>query len=77
MKNECLNVAAIMTFGGVIAFFSALGYFTRAAYLNGFAAGFTEARARFLKVIKAAKAEKLFKSILADLERGSDDNPLL
>ncbi len=71
MKNECFNVAAIMTAGCVAVFFSVLGYFTRAAYLQGFAAGFTAARERFKKVIDAAHAADIFKRFEDDHTDGT------
>ena len=71
MKNECLMTAIIVTTGAVLAFFAMLAKVTRTGYLQGFAEGFAEARRRFLKVIKAAKAEKLFKGLLDDIDDGS------
>jgi len=72
MKNECMMTAITITSGAVLAFFAALGYFARSAYLNGFAAGFTEARERFARVLKVAGDRKLYREILSEFERDSD-----
>jgi hypothetical protein len=64
--------AIVVVSGAVIAFAAAIGYFTRAAYHDGFAAGFAAARARFEKIIKIAKAEKLFRGLLDETETETD-----
>jgi len=69
MKNECFNVALTITGGAVATFFLVLGYFTRTAYLNGFAEGFTAARERFERLLRAAKAKDLLKDLLQEFER--------
>ena len=68
MKNECFNVALVTSAGAVIAFFACLGYFTRAAYLSGFAEGFTAARDRFKRIIKKANARDIFKAFEDDID---------
>jgi hypothetical protein len=67
-SNPCFWSAVTITFGAVAVFFAALGSFTRAAYLSGFAAGFTAARERFRKVIRRANAEKLFKEFEDEID---------
>ena len=69
MKNECMNVALIITTGAVVVFFLMLGSVTLNAYRRGFAEGVSEASERFQRAIKAAKAEKLFRGLLDDLDR--------
>lgn len=68
MQNHCLNTAVIITTGAVFVFFAVIGYFTRAAYLNGFAAGFTAARERFKRIITAAGAGDVFKRFKDDID---------
>ena len=68
MKNECFNVAAIVTGGAVVAFFACLGWMSRVAYWNGYAVGFNAARERFRKIIDAAGARKLFKEFENDID---------
>jgi hypothetical protein len=62
-----MGVGITVAAGAVVAFFAVLGYFTRAAYLNGFAAGFTAARARFKRIIDAANAREIFKRFDDDI----------
>ena len=71
-SNPCFWSAVTVTFGAVASFFVALGIVTRSAYKSGFAEGFAEASARFEKIIKLAKAEKLFQGLLDDV--GRDDS---
>ena len=73
MKNECFNVAVTITFGAVVAFFACLGYFTRAAYLNGFADGFTSARERFKRIIDKTKTRDVFREFENEID--ADGSP--
>ncbi|MHC4155351.1 MAG: hypothetical protein ACYST6_10585 [Planctomycetota bacterium] len=68
MQNPCFNTAIIITAGAVVAFFSVLGYFTRAAYYNGFAAGFDAARERFKRIIHAAGVRDVFERFEDDID---------
>ena len=72
LNNPCFWSSITITAGAVIVFFIALGSVTRSAYLAGFAEGFTQARARFERIIKAAKAEKLFRGLLDDIDKGEE-----
>jgi len=69
--NPCFWVAIFFVTLAAIGFFASLGIVSRTAYHSGFAAGFAEARARFERIIRAAKAEKLFRGLLDDIERGN------
>lgn len=69
MNNPCLNVAVIITTGAVTAFFAVISYLTRGAYLNGYAAGFGDARERFERLLRAAGARDLYKGIIQEFER--------
>lgn len=68
MQNACLNVAIIITTGAAVAVVAVLGYFSRAAYLNGFASGFNAARERFKKIIKAANAHDIYKKFRDEID---------
>ena len=68
MNNPCLNVSVMITVGAVVAFFSCLGYFTRAAYYNGFADGFTAARERFKRIIRKTKTRDIFEKFESEID---------
>jgi hypothetical protein len=69
MKNECFGVALTVTGGAVAAFFLVLSYFSRAAYLNGFAGGFDAARARIARALKAVNDRKLGEDLMREFDR--------
>jgi hypothetical protein len=64
-----LNVAVIITAGAVTAFFSVVGWISRGAYFNGYAAGFSDARDRFERLLKVAGARELYKEVIAEFDR--------
>jgi hypothetical protein len=69
LKNACFNVAVTITAGAVVAFFACLGYFTRAAFLNGFADGFNAARERFRKILDAANARDVYEKFRDEIDK--------
>ena len=75
-ENPCFWSAVTVTGGAVAVFFLLLARVTRTAYLAGFAAGFTEARARFERVVKAVKDRKIRAAMIEELERSDDDSAL-
>jgi hypothetical protein len=76
MANPCLWSSVTVTLGAVAVFFLLLGRVTRTAYLTGFAAGFTEARKRFERVIRATKDKKIRAVLMDEIKRSDDDSAL-
>jgi hypothetical protein len=68
-----MGVGITVAAGAVLVFFAVIGKLMRGSYLSGFAEGFSEARARFERIIKSVRDRKFRAALLEELQRSDSE----